>query len=182
MDHSDKSMSTVTTLENRDETNLATQSSLNVPAIPIQSGTTEVGYMRLFSLDIRCFLQPQSDHTNGWHILIHPMQAQLKRFPLCRQPDPAGLACAQRPPVPASFTLSLEQVGKSHGHVADHWVLQEVPIVDDLDCDYGGLLISTQEFRGRLPHGGVRVFEALGSVGWRGLITQVDLDQWVEVT
>ena len=37
------------------------------------SETRETGQVGLRLLDIRCLLQPQSDHTDGWHVLIHPV-------------------------------------------------------------------------------------------------------------
>ena len=109
------------------------------------------------------------------------MHAQLKRLPLSRQSDPAGLASTQWPPVLASFALSLKQVGNPHGHVADNWILQEVSIIDDLDRDHGCLFIGAQELCGRLPHGSVCVLAADRSMSWSGLVTQVDLDEWVEI-
>ena len=136
--------------------------------------------MKLCSLDIRRLLQPQSDHTNGRHILIHPVCGQLKWLPLSRQPDPAGLASTQRPPILATAPPGLDQVSKPHGHIANNRIRQEVPIVNDLDCDYGRFLIKAQELCGRLPHGVVRVPGGVRSMGWRGLVTQVDFDEWVE--
>lgn len=80
------------------------------------------------------------------------------------------------------MVLGPEQVGEPYGHVADNWILEEIPVVDDLDRDYGGLSIGAKELRGRLPHGVVRVLEASRSVGRRGLVAQIDLCDWVEIT
>jgi len=179
MDHSRNLVGIVTTLDCSSETNLATQRGLDVPMAPVRIRENKL--MGLYSLDIRCLLQTQSNNANRWDILIHPVQAQLKRLPLSRQPNPAGLASTQRPPVLASLLLSSEQVNEPHGHVTDNWILQEVPVVNDLDCDSGSLFIGAQELGGRLPHGAVRVLETVRSVGWRVLVTKVDLDEWVEI-
>ena len=137
--------------------------------------------VKLHSLDVRCVLQPQSNHTDGRHVLIHPVQTQLERLPLGRQPDSTRFASAQRPPIPASLVLSPEQVREPYGHVTDNWILEEISVVDDLDRDYGGLFIGTHEFRDRLPHGIVGMLEGSRSVGWRGLVAQVDLYDRVEI-
>ena len=137
--------------------------------------------MESHSLDVRCLLQPQPNHADWWHVLVHPMQAQLEWLPLSRQSYPAGLASAQWPPVLPGILLSPEQVGKLHGHVTNDWVLQEVSIVNDLDCYYRCLFISAQEFCGRLPHGIVRVLKASRSMGWGGMVAQINLDERVEI-
>ena len=89
MDHSKKYHGHRNNPSDRNETNLATQSSLNVPTIMVKDRGGGGKQVESYSLDVRCFLQPQPNYTDGRHVLVNPVQAQLQGLPLSRQSDPA---------------------------------------------------------------------------------------------
>lgn len=104
-----------------------------------------------------------------------------QRLPLRRQPHLARLARAEREPIAACLTIRIQQILKLDRHITDDRVLEEISVVNSLDCDSGRLFVCAKELVRRFPNWTCGVLEAAS--GERRGTRAVDKNpgKWVEV-
>lgn len=81
-----------------------------------------------------------------------------KRFPLCRKSNPSRFSSLQREPILLSL-LRRQQILQRNHDLAQHGVLEEINVVDDLNGNDAGVLVCHEEFVRGFPGGCVIRFE-----------------------
>ena len=104
-----------------------------------------------------------------------------ERLPLRRHPQLPLLTTAQREPVLIVQLLRLHQIHEPNRHIPDHRVLEEVPLVHDLDRNHRVFPVRAQEFVRRLPDRAVVVLEYGRVEARRARVVQVHFGEWVQV-